>query len=148
MVSRSKRYSIRPNESMINLVKEGYISELDEFKNSRGKSVWKFKMGKFTFHYDDNSTDVDLSKYRIRIVYSPRKKPPRNLQVWIENIELPQGTKHTYRNGTLCLFKPQNFEWKKGMTIETDLFSTICTWLYHHEVWKRTNIWHGEEAKH
>ena len=137
-----------PVNSMSNLEHQGFISELKEFRSITGKSIWKFRMGKLTFHYNKQRLDVNFSKYLLRIVYSPKKRPPKNIQVWIENFELPKDTKHIYPNGSLCLFKPENFRWMKWMTIEEHLFSTICTWLYHHEVWKETGKWHGEEARH
>jgi hypothetical protein len=145
---KENRSTRKPVNSMKGLEEKGFISELIECKKMTGKSVWKFKMGKLAFHHNNEMVNVDFSKYHMKIVYNPKKRPPKNIEVWIENLKLPKDTKHIYPNETLCLFKPENFKWKEGMTIEKNLFSTICTWLYHYEVWKSTGIWHGEEAKH
>ncbi len=130
------------------LAEEGFISNLVENANRRtNKYVWSFNMGTISFYHDEKETIRDFTKYRIRVEYRPQKKPVKRIRVFIEE-PLIERKKHFWRDGSLCLYKHSNFQWKKGMTIRNDLFPSICTWLYHYEVWLKTGEWYGEEAEH
>ncbi len=61
MARSRKPKTPKPANSMKNLEEQGFISELYETRNLLGHSIWKFQMGKLTFHYDGKSLDIDLS---------------------------------------------------------------------------------------
>lgn len=130
------------------LEEEGFISDLSEEVNRKFcKFKWLFNLGHIDFNYGGKTTTRDFSKYRLRIEYRPNKTAPMRIKVFIDSPEMER-EKHFWRDGSLCLYKHQNFRWENRMTIREDLFASICTWLYHHEVWLETGVWYGEEASH
>lgn len=129
------------------LAERGFITTVVKHDSSFAKLEWTFSFGNLVFHHNEDSTPVDFSKYRIRLVYRPNKKGNEKIKVFIEEPVLAK-KKHFWKDGSLCLWKGTNFQWRKGMNIEKDLFPSICTWIYHYETWLETGIWHGEEAEH
>lgn len=130
--------------SFRHLLKEGYISSLNFKKNWKGKYKWYFNVEPFILLTDDTSFDVELSEYQVKVVYT-REKPPK---VYITHPVLPKTTKHLYKDGSLCLYKPKNWQWENEMKFHEELFPDICLWLYHYENWRDTGNWFGEEAAH
>ncbi len=130
------------------LQEQGYISELNSKVNTTLRRYsWSFRMGMILFHHNGQETQRDFSKYRLRILYRPQKKGRQRIKVLIDE-PIIQRKKHFWPDNSLCLYKPTNFQWKVGMKISTNLFPSICTWLYHYEVWLETGHWYGEEAEH
>ncbi|MBK8427620.1 MAG: hypothetical protein IPL27_17335 [Lewinellaceae bacterium] len=129
------------------LAEKGYITNVVKHDSLFAKLEWTFSFGSLVFHHDESTTPVDFSKYRMRLVYRPNKKGNDKIKVFIEEPALEK-KKHFWQDGSLCLWKGSNFQWKKGMNIEKDLFPSICTWIYHYEKWVETGFWHGEEANH
>lgn len=134
----------KQKKSITNLLDNGYISDLAEDIRRTGRCSWSFNLGALVFYYDDKELDVDFTKFRLEIIYKKRHPP----KVYILTPSLPPNTKHLWEDGRLCLYKKTNFEWKDEMSIEKNLFPSICTWLYHDSVWKQTGKWIGEEAEH
>jgi len=139
--------SSRQRLSVKRLEENGYITDLVSYDSLFAKLEWTFYFGELVFHHDENSTPVDFSKYKMRIIYKPNKKGNKKVKVFIDEPVLTK-KKHFWGDGSLCLWKGTNFQWKKGMTIKNELFPSICTWIYHYEKWLETGIWHGEEAEH
>lgn len=135
----------RQKSAMIALENAGYISKLHmrQYHIKRKATVWTFKMNKVVFEFDEKQLEIDFSKYGIEITYYQDSAP-------IVKILSPKVSlgKHLYPDGSLCLYKPSNFQWKDKMSIKDDLFPSICTWLYFHEKWVETGTWFGEEAEH
>lgn len=129
------------------LSKKGFITNVVEHNSFFAKLEWLFSFGPLVFYHDKTTTPVDFSKFKIRLIYRPNKKGNKKIKVYIEEPLLTEN-KHLWPDGSLCLWKDTNFQWKKGMNIEKDLFPSICTWIYHFEKWVETGIWHGEEAEH
>lgn len=48
----------------------------------------------------------------------------------------------------LCLYKPENFNWKATKPISNYIISWATAWLYFYEVWKEKKTWYGPEADH
>ena len=123
----------------------GFISNLSIRKTSRGTYYWKFNLEEFYFETSDgHSTQVDFRKYVIEVCYT-RKSPPK---VFIIEPKLITRVKHIYKDGSLCLYKPSNWQWHSSMVFSKDLFPNICTWIYFYEIWRDTGEWIGEEASH
>ncbi|GJM32931.1 MAG: hypothetical protein DHS20C18_19320 [Saprospiraceae bacterium] len=139
--SNRQRMSIRKLEG------QGFISDVVSYDNPFAKLEWMFSFGEIVFHHDENSTPLDFSKYKVRVIYRPNKKGNKKVKVFIDKPALTK-RKHLWEDGSLCLWKGTKFQWEKGMSIKNDLFPSICTWIYHYEKWLETGIWHGEEAEH
>lgn len=136
------------SQGLLELEKDGFIYNLTEKANRRfDRYIWTFQMGLISFHHNDQETIKDFQKYRLRIEYRPKKKGYRTIKVFIDEPEITQ-RKHFWDDGSLCLYKRQNFEWQTQMKVQNDLFPSICTWLYHYETWLETGEWYGEEAPH
>lgn len=136
------------SQGLIRLKEEGFITNLRE-KASRkfDRYTWTFQMGQISFNHYDQKTIKDFRKYKLRIEYKPKKAPSKVLKVFIDEPEI-RHKKHFWSDGSLCIYKPNNFEWKPNMNIQHALFPSICTWLYHYEIWLETGKWYGEEASH
>lgn len=135
----------RQKSAMIALENAGYISKLHmrQYHIRRKASVWTFRMNKVVFEFGEKQLEIDFSKYVIEITYYQDSAPI----VKILSPKVSSG-KHLYPDGSLCLYKPSNFQWKDKMSIKDDLFPSICTWLYFYEKWVETGTWFGEEAEH
>lgn len=122
----------------------GYITNLTFNKGWKGTCYWKFRMSELIFNYNGKRINVDFRSYQVKVIYAKWFAP----KVYVIEPVLPKTTKHLYKNGSLCLYKPTNWRWQNNMQFDEDLFPTICTWLYHYEVWRDTGNWLGEEAEH
>ena len=86
-------------------------------------------------------------EYKIRMEYEITGTP--NVYV-IEpkKLALPSGKialEHVYDQikQKLCLFYPNNKEWKNNMVIATTIIFWTCEWLYFYEIWLETSEWKG-----
>jgi len=129
---------------MRSLEEKGYITRLEEKISITSRYSWSFNMGELVFQYNDKNIELDFTKYRLQIIFKKRHPP----KVYVLKPSIPEGSKHIWKDGSLCLYKPSNFQWERNMNIERDLFPSICTWLYHYSIWKKTGNWIGEEAIH
>ncbi|MBK7477763.1 MAG: hypothetical protein IPI11_17820 [Haliscomenobacter sp.] len=146
-MAQKRTDSHEQNLAIKRLIEKGYISNVVKNDSLHAKLEWTFSFGNLVFHYEGSSTPVDFSKYRVRLIYRPNKKGNEKIKVFIDEPVLAK-KKHFWQDGSLCLWKGGNFQWKKGTNIEKDLVPSICTWIYHYEKWIETGIWHGEEAEH
>lgn len=121
-----------------------YITNLTFKKGWGGTYYWNFRMGEVIFQYDGQELELDFRHYYLKVVYS-KKVPPK---VFVIKPEWPKVTKHLYKDKSLCLYKPINWQWQNDMQFDEDLFPNICTWLYHYEIWQDTGNWLGKEAIH
>ena len=131
-------------EAFQRLEERGYITDLTIKRGIRGTYYWEFNLAKITFLYCSRKREKDFRQYRCKVKYE-RKVAPK---VFILNPDLPKSTNHMYKDRSLCLYKPSNWQWQNYMQFDQDLFPNICTWLYHYEVWLKTGNWYGEEAAH
>ncbi len=86
------------------------------------------------------------SEYKVRITYKVGRKPrviiidPKI--VYNEHI-------HLYKDGSLCLFYPQDLEWNDHkIIIGKTIIPWISEWIIFYEFWKINGIWLGKEVKH
>ncbi len=84
-------------------------------------------------------------EYTVKITYRDWKNP----RAQILSPRLVEGTPHYYsKTRTVCLYHPDNFQWKKDISIATTIVPWVSSWIFFYEVWKQTGTWFGEEADH
>jgi hypothetical protein len=87
--------------------------------------------------------------YTIRIKYIQNCPPV----ITVLNNQLkprePNGKiKHTYGNGSLCLYYPKAREWTPQDFISETIVPWISVWLYYYEIWFATGRWLGGGIEH
>ena len=82
-------------------------------------------------------------EYQIKIMYRKRKDP----KVIILSPEILDN-KHRYSDGSLCIYKQSEFNWREDKLISKYIVPLIASWLYFHEVYLLTGKWYGQEAQH
>jgi hypothetical protein len=53
---------------------------------------------------------------------------------------------HVYEDGTLCVHKPG--DWRRRMLLTQTILPWACEWLLYYELWKATDVWHGDGPDH
>ncbi|MBS1618311.1 MAG: hypothetical protein JST76_07320 [Bacteroidetes bacterium] len=87
----------------------------------------------------------DFPIYEVSILYSPLHPP----QVRVISPALVENPPHIYRKErTLCLYRPDNYEWTNQEIITTNILPWTGAWIYFYEIWLRTGVWYGPEAAH
>ncbi len=56
--------------------------------------------------------------------------------------------KHTYGDGSLCLYYPRAREWTPKDLISQTIVPWISVWLYYYEIWFATGFWLGGGIEH
>lgn len=56
--------------------------------------------------------------------------------------------KHTYSDGSLCLYYPKAKEWTSRDFISEKIVPWISVWLYYYEIWFSTGKWLGGGIEH
>ncbi|MEJ7558643.1 MAG: hypothetical protein WKF66_10070 [Pedobacter sp.] len=56
--------------------------------------------------------------------------------------------RHTYDNGSLCLYYPKAREWTPKDLISETIVPWISVWLYYYEIWHATGLWLGGGIEH
>lgn len=89
--------------------------------------------------------DEDCETYEVQIQYSPQAEPV----VRILSPELVKSPKiHLYRDGSLCLYFPEDDPWKPTDLIYKKLIPWAAEWLLYYEIFLLTGEWQGPEAPH
>jgi len=83
-------------------------------------------------------------KYSILIRYPSNKIP----SVWIKYPEIRKNVPHRYRDGSLCLYFPEDNSWNPNMFLAKQIIPWVAEWLRFYEIWMITGKWYGEEASH
>lgn len=99
-----------------------------------GRVVWTGRL----------QSNEDFRAYRIRVSYD-RWNPPR---VFVTDPCIPPGTKHTYNDGSLCLYWPPEWQWSDRECLATTIMPWAAMWVYYYEIYLITNEWLGPEAPH
>lgn len=87
--------------------------------------------------------------YEVRITYKQDCSP----KIVVLNNKLkprtPNGKiKHTYNDGSLCLYYPRAKEWTTKDLISQTIVPWISVWLYYYEIWHATDLWLGGGIEH
>lgn len=127
--------------SRISLVKQegalkSYFPESNVKRSGERKLIWT--------HY---LTPSPLSEtYKVKLVYGWGEGI--NFYVVEPKLQLPVGEtklKHVYstKKQRLCLYFPDGKEWNVGKLYVITIIPWASEWLYHHEIWVATGVWHG-----
>lgn len=109
-------------------------------------SDFRFRRSKGSFFWEGVLQPRDASpQYHIRIQYRGLKTPV----VTVLSPALVPRAKHTYRNGSLCLFYLPDRSWTPGSLIAETIVPWTAVWLYCYEFWlDDPSCWYNEEAPH
>lgn len=89
--------------------------------------------------------EEDCDTYEVQIRYDPLAVPT----VHILAPALVKSPKiHLYRDGSLCLYFPEDDPWKPTDLIYRKLIPWIAEWLLYYEIFLITGEWQGPEAPH
>jgi len=83
------------------------------------------------------------SEFTVKIVYGKYKHP----RVYVEKPEL-LSWKHRYEDGSLCIYKHSELNWRKELLVSKYIIPLTCMWLYFYEIYILTGDWLGPEAPH
>lgn len=87
--------------------------------------------------------------YTVRITYYQDCLPVVTvLYNQLKSRELGGKIKHTYRDGSLCLYYPKAREWTPIDLISETIVPWISVWLYYYEIWYATGRWLGGGIEH
>jgi hypothetical protein len=87
--------------------------------------------------------------YTVRISYRHNTSPIINvLNNKLKPREAKGKIKHTYNDGSLCLYYPKAREWTEKDLISQTIVPWISVWLYYYEIWFVTGKWLGGGIEH
>lgn len=82
--------------------------------------------------------------YRIKVVYNN----PRSPRVWIIEPQVHVNAPHRYGDGSLCLYKSQEWDWSPAFYLAKTIVPWTAIWLLFYELWLEYGVWYGPEAPH
>ncbi len=86
---------------------------------------------------------AELPIYTVSITYRGNSSPI----VKVIDPPLVSNPPHFYSNThSLCLFHPENFQWRGDRLISKVIVPWTASWIYFYEVWLQTGKWYGPEA--
>ncbi len=112
-------------------------------------------------HYPDGTTKLkagtlqwtgELQPSEISNLYLVvlRYAPPKHPHIIVRKPQLVADADghlpHSYHNGSLCLYKPG--QWEHGDRLATTILPWTCEWLLHYEFWRATGEWCGSGGDH
>ncbi len=126
------------------LQNEGYIKKLTiNYEAFCGHLLVTFnltnqKIGGIDHNFNFNKYQVRL--IRNKIIYSPK--------YFIESPQLKFETPHLNYDRSICLYHPNNYEWREFNPISNTHIPWLFCWVYYYEVWLIEGKWLGPEARH
>lgn len=69
-------------------------------------------------------------------------------KVFVLSPQLVDCPKHTYKEGCLCLYHPDNFKWNAHKLVAQEIMQWTCAWIYCYEYWLQSGEWVGPEVAH
>lgn len=83
--------------------------------------------------------------YKVVITYTPFRYPV----VYITDpLIVFNPAIHMYKDRSLCLYHPKDFEWNLNRSIAEHIVPRINEWIIFYEYWKDNKVWAGPEFKH
>jgi len=82
-------------------------------------------------------------EYQVKIRYRKKRDP----KVFVLKPEI-LSFKHRYSDGSLCIYKQSEFNWREDKLISKYIVPLIASWLYFNEIYLLTGKWYGPEATH
>jgi hypothetical protein len=102
------------------------------YRRERGGAVWRGTLQPFPFS----------QKYRVAVYYKLSSLPT----VRVLCPALVPKAPHLWKDGTLCLYYPQEKQWRRDMLIATTIIPWTALWLYYYELWLDTGKWLGPSS--
>lgn len=87
---------------------------------------------------------VESPVYHVRIVHEPGRTP----RVFVNRPVIRRGAPHRYRDGSLCLFWPREWQWSARESLAATIVPWTALWLYYYELWQVTEEWLGPSSPH
>jgi len=87
----------------------------------------------------------ELPIYTVSILYHG------NIRPWVKvlNPQLVSDPPHFYKStGTLCLYHPDNYKWKRENLIAKEMVEWTRGWIYFYEAWLQYDEWYGPVYQH
>ena len=82
--------------------------------------------------------------YELRIIYAVDNYP----KVYVLAPEINQNAPHRYKDNSLCLFHPKNFDWTNQCLLSNYTIPWTAAWLRFYEIWLNTGEWFADEEPH
>jgi hypothetical protein len=80
--------------------------------------------------------------YQVEIEYRHRKAPT----VKVMQPTIVAGAPHLYKDGSLCLYWPKEWNWQDNELIAEIIIPWTALWLYYYELWLDTGKWLGPSS--
>ncbi len=138
-----KKWFLRQKDGLKIMEKLGRITQLS-ISGTIVSPCFEFSLKQQNDFSGEDTSDIDFSKYRVRIKLTPGNQPMVSM---IRGLE-PGKPPHTYPNWNLCMYHPSEMIWSDSGSLGADILPLIYTWSYFYEVWKVTGVWYGREYKH
>lgn len=87
---------------------------------------------------------LESSSYTMRIQHSIRRIP----RVFVDTPQLHDDAPHRYRDGSLCLYWPEEWAWAPDKSLASTLIPWAAMWLYYYEIWMFCGKWLGPTSPH
>ncbi len=101
---------------------------------NRGGVVWRGSL----------QPTSDSPNYQIVIVHPFNQVP----DVRVARPALIADAPHRYRDGSLCLYWPEEWSWTPEAKLADTLVPWTALWLYYYEIWTVTGDWLGPSSPH
>jgi hypothetical protein len=85
-----------------------------------------------------------LPEYKVKIIYQGNLRP----KVFVLSPKIVDQAKHTYKDGSLCLYHDRNFKWSSSKLIAKNIVGWTAAWIYFYEYWLQTGKWIAKEVPH
>jgi hypothetical protein len=85
-------------------------------------------------------------EYVVKVTYS--YSPDEYPKVWVVSPPIDPSSRHLYRDGSLCLHYPKDWDWRPQEYLAKTIIPWTAEWLAFYEIWRLTGEWYGEEAPH
>lgn len=86
-----------------------------------------------------------IEPYKIEIVQLPGSPP----KVFIKSPTIEYNPEiHMYKQGNLCLYYPDEFNWKTNTSIAAYTIPWVNEWIVYYELYKISGVWEGPAAPH
>lgn len=87
---------------------------------------------------------IDSPAYRIRITHNAGRAP----RVSVLSPRIDPAAMHLYRDGSLCLYWPEEWSWSSQRSLAKSIVPWAALWLYYYEIWCLVGEWLGPSSPH
>jgi hypothetical protein len=105
-----------------------------QFKYSREKTTWTGEL----------KPRQNSPTYIVSIKYRCLERP----KVYVLHPTLHSNAPHTYADGSLCLYFPDDKSWDDQKFLANTILPWAAEWLYFYELWLATGQWYRPEVLH